>query len=202
MAAPYPASRRVLARTNEGGGLLIRNDDHIFCELHALPILFVVRQEYLLCGSRQLIFAAVQCIMESLRDLEEIVSSRDHIPVGGNFEFSEQGNETIQHFGHSSTDSGGVDHLHCLSLEFASKKAQFVELGRADNCLVVIEVRRRDRSWRCLPGSRNRAPLRTQGRGLSGENRLRVWLRLRKRGRRLRISCSLRFHIVFRPHVI
>src|SRR3979411_2498134 len=191
MAAPHPPSRRFLARADEGGRLRIMDHDHILCELHAMPILFVVGQEYLLGGSRELIFAAVQGIMESLRNLEEIVSSRDHIPVGGTFEFSEQGNETIQHFGHASTDSGGVDHLHCLSLEFASKKAQFVELGRADNCLVVIEVRRRDRSWRCLPGSRNRAPLRTQGRGLSGENRLLVWLRLRKRGRRLRISCSV-----------
>ena len=140
--------------------------------------------------------------MERLRDLEEVVSSCDHIPVGGNFELSEQRNETIQHFGHSSTDSGGVDHLHCLSLEFASKKAQFVELGRADNCQVVIEVRRRDGSWRRLPGSRNPAPFRTQGRGLSGENRLVVWLLLRKRGWRLRVSCSLRLHIVSQPHVI
>src|ERR1700687_5040379 len=144
MAAPYPVSRRVLARANEGAGLRIMNDDHILCELHALPILFVVGQEYLLCGSRQMIFAAVQGIMEGLRNLEEIVSPRDHIPVGSNFEFSEQRNETIQHFGHASTDSGGVDHLHCLSLEFASKKAQFVEIGRANNCSVVIEVRRRD----------------------------------------------------------
>src|SRR4029077_13588552 len=130
-------------------------------------------------------------------DLEEIVSSGDHIPVGGNFELSEQGNETIQHFGHSSTDSGGVDHLHCLSPEFASKKAQFVEFGRADNCQIVIEVRRRDGRWRRLPCSRSRAPLRTQRRGLSGESRPVMWLRLRKSGRRLRISCSLRLHIVF-----
>src|ERR1700682_2459662 len=103
MAAPYPVSRRVLARANEGGGLGIMNDDHILRELHALPILFVVSQEYLLCRSRQLVFAAVQGIMESLRNLEEIVSSGDHIPVGRNFEFSQQGNETIQHFSHSST---------------------------------------------------------------------------------------------------
>src|SRR5712692_6048314 len=147
------------------------NDDHILRKLHALPVLFVVGQEYLLCGSRQLIFAAVQGIVESLGHLEKIVPSCNDIPVGGNFEFAQQGNETIQHFGHSATDSGGVNHLHCLSLEFASKKAQFVKLGRADNCLVVIEVRRRNGSWRRLPGSWSPAPLRTQGRGLSGENR-------------------------------
>src|SRR5467141_4174717 len=120
------------------------NDDHVLRKLHALPVLFVVGQEYLLRGSRQLIFATMQGIMESLRDLEEIVPSRNYIPMGGNFEFSEQGNKTIQHLSHSSTNCGGVDHLHCLPLEFAGKKAQFVKLGRADNCLVVIEVRRRD----------------------------------------------------------
>src|SRR6202795_1293036 len=202
MAAPYPASRRVLTRANEGGGLRIMNDDHILGKLHALPILFVVGQEYLLGRSRQMVFGTVQGIVESLGHLEKIVPSCNDIPVGGNFEFAQQGNETIQHFGHSATDSGGVDHLHCLSLEFASKKAQFVELSRADNCLVVIEVwRRNGRRWR-LPGSRNRVPLRTQGRGLSRENPLVVWLRLSMRGRRLRIRCSLRLHLVFRPHII
>jgi hypothetical protein len=44
-------------------------------------------------------------------------------------------------------------------------------------------VRRRDGSWRRLPGSWSPAPLRTQGRGLSGENAIVVWLLLRKRGR-------------------
>src|SRR6202795_708159 len=197
MAAPYPASRRVLTRANEGGGLRIMNDDHILGKLHALPILFVVGQEYLLGRSRQMVFGTVQGIVESLGHLEKIVPSCNDIPVGGNFEFAQQGNETIQHFGHSATDSGGVDHLHCLSLEFASKKAQFVELSRADNCLVVIEVRRWDGSWRRFPRSWSRAPLRAQRRGLSGENRLVVWLRLRKRGRRWGFCCSLRFIFFF-----
>src|SRR4030081_2370637 len=115
------------------------NPNHVLWKLDERRVLFVVSQEYLLCGSCQLIFAAVQGIMESLRDLEKIVSSRNHIPMGSNFKFPKQGNETIQHLSHSSTNSGGVDHLHCLPLEFAGKEAQFVELGRADNCLVVIE---------------------------------------------------------------
>src|SRR5258708_26230791 len=165
--------------------------DHVLLKRDALPVLFVVGQEYLLGRSRQLIFAAVQRVMEGLSDLEEIVPSRNYIPVGGNFEFSKQRNETIQHLSHSSTSRGGVDHLHCLPRDFAGKKAQFDELGRADNCLVVIEVRRRDGSWRRLPGSRSGAPLRTQRRGLSGENRLVNWLCLGKRARRFRISCSL-----------
>src|SRR5258706_13829709 len=97
--------------------------------------------------------------MEGLRDLEEIVSSRNYIPVGGNFEFSKQRNETIQHLSHSSTNRGGVDHLHCLPLDFAGKKAQFFEFGRADNCLVVIYLRLRDGSWGTLPCSRSVGPL-------------------------------------------
>src|SRR5258708_32561123 len=168
------------------------NDDHVLRKLHALPVLFVVGQEYLLGRSRQFIVGAMQRIMEGLRDFEEIVPPRNYIPVGGNFEFSKQRNETIQHLSHSSTNRSGVDHLHCLPLDFAGKKAQFVKLGRADNCLVVIEVRRRDGSWRGLPGSRSGAPLRTQRRGLSGESRLADWWYPGRRGGELRSRSNFR----------
>src|SRR5450759_1727193 len=198
MATPHPACRRFLARANEGGGLRIMNDDQILRELHALPVLFVVGQENFPRRSSQLVFAAVQSIVESFGHFEEIVASCHYIPVGGDFEFSQHGNETIQHFGHASTDGGGVDHLDRLSLEFASEKTQFVELGRADNCSVVIDVRRWTWGWRRFPRSRSLAPLRMQG--LSGEHWLVVFLLRGKGGWRFPVGCSLRlqeFHCVF-----
>src|SRR5216684_65212 len=139
-----------------------------------------------------MVFAAVQGIMESLGHFEEIVPSCNNIPMRGDFKFTQQGNETIQHFGHASADGGGVDHFDRPALEPASEKTQFVDLGRADNCLVVIEARRWTWGWRHFPGSRSLAPLWVQRQGLSGERRLVVFVRRWLVGCRLRLC--LRVH--------
>ena len=123
-------------------------------------------KENLLCCSRQLVFSSVQGVMKGLGHFEEIVPSSNHIPVGDDSEFSQQWNQAIQHFCHSSTNGGGVDHLHSLPLCFAGEKAQFGEFGCTNNRLVVVQVRRRYRCWRSLPGLRLRGPFWTEGYGV------------------------------------
>src|SRR5580658_7954088 len=156
---------RVLARANQSRRLGIVNDDEILVELHALPVLLVVGKKYLTRGLRQLIRTAVQRVMESFRDLKEIVSSRDDIPVGGNLELPEQRDKAIQHFGDASADGSRIDHLYRLAFKFARQEAQFVELSRTDNIFVSVEWRRGNRCGRRLPRPRRLAAFRTRGRG-------------------------------------
>jgi hypothetical protein len=70
----------------------------------------------------------------------------------------------IEHFSHSSAHGSGVDHLHFLSLKFARKELEFIDLGFADNAPVVIEARRRDRGRGSLPGPWFSAALGAGGR--------------------------------------
>jgi len=122
MATPYPALRRFLPVANECRRLRIVNHDKVFGELDALAILLVMHQKDIASLLREVVLAALERIVEGLGHLEEIISSGDDVPVCINFQFFQQRNQLVEHFGDTAPHSGGVDHLHRLAFEGAREE--------------------------------------------------------------------------------
>ena len=141
MTPPDPAGRCLLTRADQADRLWIVDHNHLFIELHTLPILLVVHQKYFLRGLGQFIAAAMQRIMKGLGNLKEVVAARDHVPTGGHFQFREQRHQTVQHLGHAAANRGGVDHLDGLTLQIAGQKTQGIHLRLANNVPIIIQAR-------------------------------------------------------------
>ncbi len=122
MTAPHPTRRLILSRTDQRRRLRVVDHHNVLVELHALPVLLVVRQEDFLRMPREFILGAVEGIVKGLRHFEEVVSAGDDVPMSDDIQFGQKRNQSVQHLGDSSTDCRGIHHLHGLPRDSASQK--------------------------------------------------------------------------------
>src|SRR6266852_3000456 len=151
MTAPHPSRLLVLSRTDQRRRLRVVDYHHVLVELHALPVLLVIRQEDFLRLPGEYVLAAVEGIVKGLCHFEEVVASGDDVPMSVDVQFGQERDQPVQHLGDSSTDRRGIHHLQGLARESASQKTKFFDDGFAHDAPVVVKVRRGRRRWWCLP---------------------------------------------------
>ena len=66
--------------------------DQVFVKFHALAVLLAISHEDVFDLLRQVVFAAVQRIVEAFSDLKKVIPTGDHIPARANFKLVHQRN--------------------------------------------------------------------------------------------------------------
>src|ERR1700756_4872536 len=130
------------------------NDNKVFVETHPLAVLFGMQHKNIARLLRQREFSTMQCVMKRLCHFEEIVSPCDDFPARFDRELIQQRHESIQHLRYTATHRGRVNHLHPFPLDGTGEKSQFIELGLADDRLVIRQSRCRRSRWWDLGDSR------------------------------------------------
>ncbi len=59
-----------------------------------------------------------------------------------NFELAKQRHQAVEHFGDTTADCGGVDHLDGFAFELVREIAQGIDFGLTDDAPVIIKLRR------------------------------------------------------------
>ena len=115
VAAPDPFSAVALFRADERGRLRIVDDKNVLHELHTLAVLLVVHQEDIEDLLGGVVIAAMQSVVEPLRDFEKVVAAGDDLPLGLNFQLLHERNEPVEDLCDAAADGGRVHHLHGLA---------------------------------------------------------------------------------------
>src|SRR5438105_15868447 len=102
VAAPNPLLI-ALAGADQAGWLGIVDDDDIFVEGHAQPVLLIVGVKNLKHVFRQVVLAAVQGVVKTLGDLKEIIAAGDDLPLGFYLHLIHQGDKPVEDLSHPST---------------------------------------------------------------------------------------------------
>src|SRR3954464_1360045 len=106
--------------------------------------------------------------MEALGDFEEIVAAGDDLPLGLHLEFIHEGDKAVQDFCYAASHSSGVDHLHRAPAQSLREETELIQLGFADDRLIIAQLRWRRRRRRRL-GNLRPGPFATLDRGSRGD---------------------------------
>ena len=139
VASPDPVVGVFFAIGDQARRLRIVDDHEFGVERKAPGVFFVVGAEDFEVARLRMIGSAVQGVVESLGDFEEIFAAGHDFPANVDAELFRQRNEAIQDFGDTSADGSGIDHHHRAPGERLGQRAEFGYFARADDGRIVIQ---------------------------------------------------------------
>src|SRR5579863_4585855 len=139
VASPDPVVGIFFAIGDQAGRLRVV-DDHVFgVERKAPGIFFVIGAEDFKMARLRMIGSAMQSIVESLGNFEEIFSASHNFPTNVDSKLLRDRNKGIQDFGDPSANGGGIDHDHRAPDKRLGECAEFGHLTLADDGRIVIQ---------------------------------------------------------------
>ena len=138
MAAPDPFVVRPFLHQDDRLGVV--DEDDIAGDLHLRKIAPARFHEYLEILLADIDPSAVQGVVEFLRDLEELFSPFDHVPVNVQSQLPKQGDHPAEDLRHAAADGRGVDIQYPLSLQMPGDQPQVLHDGFPDDRNIVIDL--------------------------------------------------------------
>src|SRR5882757_2348841 len=140
VAAPDPVPLMLGARFDQGQWLRIVDHGKVAIKMKAPAILFGSGKEQIEMLFPRLIRVAVERVVKGLGHFKEIPAAGEHIPTRMKSQFLHQWDQAVEDFGYPSTRWRGVHHLHCASRKLSGYRSQFVDLRRANQRNVIVQV--------------------------------------------------------------
>jgi hypothetical protein len=83
----------------------------------------------------------MQRIVKGLGDVKELLPAGDHFPAGRHIHLFHQRDKSIENFGDTAADGGGIDHFDVPPRQSFREFAQLQDFRLADNRGVVLQDR-------------------------------------------------------------